>query len=198
MKKILLTVLAGAATFGAAHAQAQIHPFWKSQSPYVGLGVANSDRETHMPGAVGKTGDGWKSSGKAFVGLQFDETFGAELGYTDFRKDTVNYTISNVPGSVTSKGQAWYLAGKAIAPISEQWALYGKLGITRTEWEQTGFGSGANLFRDEDKTEGYGAVGAEWRVSQRMGVSLEYERYGSSKGFGPKPNVWSINANYRF
>lgn len=198
MKKFLLALAAGAATVAALPAQAQMHPFWKAQSPYVGIGIANSDRQTHMPGAVNPTGEGWKSSGKGFVGLQFDETFGAEFGYTDFRENTLTYTISNVPGRVTAQADAWYLAGKASAPVSEQFSIYGKLGVTRTRWEQTGAGSGANLFRNERKTEGYGAIGAEWRVSDHVGLSLEYERYGTSKGFGPKPNVWSINANYRF
>lgn len=196
MKKILLALAAGAATLGAAQAQAQMSQML--QRPYLGIGIANFDRETHMPGAVNPTGDGWKSSGKIFGGFEFDETFGAEVGYTDFRRNTVNYTISNVPGRVSSEGEAWYLAGKATAPLTEQFSIYGKLGVTRTKWDQTGAGSGANLFRHESKTEGYGAIGAEWRVSQRVGVSLEYERYGSSKGFGPKPNVWSLNANYRF
>lgn len=196
MKKILLAVVAGAATFGAAQAQAQMSQMW--QRPYVGVGIANSDRESNMPGAVNKTGDGWKTSGKVFGGLEFDDTFGVELGYTDFSRDTATYTIANVPGRVTAKGEALYLAGKATAPLTEQFSIYGKLGITQTEWKQSGSGSGTNLFREEDETEGYLAVGGEWRVSQRVGLSLEYERYGKSKGFGPKPNVWSINANYRF
>ncbi|HEY1042666.1 MAG TPA: porin family protein [Telluria sp.] len=193
MKKILLALVAGATTFGAAHAHAQMSQML--QRPYVGIGVANSDRESNIAGA---TGDGWKASGKVFGGLQFDETFGAELGYTDFRESTIHYTIANVPGRVSAKGEAWYLAGKATAPLNDQFSIYGKLGLTRTKWEQTGAGSGNNLFRKDHDTEGYLAVGGEWRVTERVGVSLEYERYGKSKAFGPKPNVWSINANYRF
>lgn len=196
MKKIILAVVAGAATFGAAQAQAQLSQMM--QRPYVGVGIANSDRETHMRNAVNVTGDGWKSSGRIFGGLEFDDTFGIELGYTDFGSDTATYTIANVPGRVTTKGQALYLAGKATAPLTERFSMYGKLGIAQTEWKQRGSGSGTNLFREEDDTTGYLAVGGEWRVTQRVGVSLEYERYGKSKGFGPKPNVWSINANYRF
>ena len=193
MKKMMLVLAAGAAMLGAAQAQAQM-----INRPYVGVGVANSDREMNMAGATSQSGDGWKASGKVFAGFEFDETFGAELGYTDFRKSTLTYMVNGVPGRISAGGESWYLAGKAIAPLSEQFAVYGKLGISHNEWKQTGSGSGTNLFRDDSDTEGYLAVGGEWRASQRLGLSVEYERYGKSKAFGPKPNVWSINARYSF
>lgn len=195
MKKIVI-VIAAAAGLGTPPAQAQLADWIRG--PYLGVGVARADREMNMPGATDTSGNGWKSSGKVFGGLQFDDTFGAELGYTDFRRSTLTYTINNAPGRITARGESWYLAGKATAPMNEQFSLYGKLGISHNKWKQSGAGSGTNLFRQDSDTEGYLAVGGEWRFSQRMGVSLEYERYGKTKAFGPKPNVWSLNATYRF
>lgn len=188
MKKIILALVASAAAMGAAHAQ----------GPYVGIGVVNADTELHMPGAVSASGGGWKSSGKLFAGYEFDEMFGAEMGYTDFRGGDFTYLIATVPGRVEVDGRAFYLAGKATAPLTEQFALYGKLGLTATKFSQSGFGSGTNLFREESDTQGYLAVGAEYRINRNVGIALEYERYGKTKGFGPKPNVWTLAARYSF
>ena len=188
MKKIILALAVSAATMGAAHAQ----------GPYVGLGVVNADTEMNMPGAVSASGGGWKSSGKLFGGYEFDDTFGVEMGYTDFRGGDFTYLIADVPGRIEMDGRAFYLAGKATALVTERFALVGKLGMSATKFSQSGFGSGTDLFREESDTQGYLSVGAEYRVSQQLGVALEYERYGKTKGFGPKPNVWTLAARYSF
>jgi OOP family OmpA-OmpF porin len=96
MKKIILALAASAAAMGAAHAQ----------GPYVGLGIVNADTELHMPGAASTSGGGWKSSGKLFAGYEFDETFGAEMGYTDFRGGDFTYLVASVPGRVEVDGRA--------------------------------------------------------------------------------------------
>ena len=188
MKKIILALAASVAAMGAAQAQ----------GPYVGLGIVNADTELHMPGAVSVTGGGWKASGKLFGGYEFDDTFGVEAGYTDFRGGDFNYLIATVPGRIETDGRAFYLAGKATAPLTEQFAMYGKLGMSATKFSQSGFGSGTSLFREESHTEGYLAVGAEYKVSPKVGIALEYERYGKTKSFGPKPNVWTLAARYSF
>ncbi|HYE38826.1 MAG TPA: porin family protein [Ramlibacter sp.] len=194
MKKILLALATGAVALGAAPAQAQLSQL--IQRPYVGIGISANDRVTHLPNTFGATDD-WKPQPRVFAGLEFDDMFGVEIGYTSFRENHINFAINNVQGHLTAWAESAYLAGKASAPLNEQFSIYGKLGVSRNKWKQAGVGPG-RLFREDNDTEAYMAVGSEWRFTDRMGLSLEFERYGSSKAFGPKPNVWSINANYRF
>lgn len=194
MKKILLALATGVVALGAAPAQAQLSKW--VERPYVGIGVSAADRVTDLPNTFGATDD-WKAQPRVFAGLEFDDMFGVEIGYTSFRENNVNFAINNEPGHLTAWAESAYLAGKATAPLTDRISMYGKLGVSRNKWKQAGVGPG-RLFREDKDTEAYLAVGSEWRFSDRMGLSLEFERYGSSKAFGPKPNVWSINGNYRF
>lgn len=194
MKQILFALVAGALALGAAPAQAQL--INHMHNPYVGVGINAADRVTHLPNTFQATDD-WKPSPRIYAGVEFDEMFGMEIGYTKFRENNVNFAIKDEPGHLTAWAEAFYLTGKASAAFNDQFSIYGKLGVSRNKWKQAGVGPG-RLFRQDVETEAYLAVGGEWRVLDHVGVSLEFERYGTSKAFGPKPNVWSINANYHF
>ena len=50
----------------------------------------------------------------------------------------------------------------------------------------------------DNNTEGYLAVGGEYKLNKNVAFTLEYERYGKNKDFGPKPNVWTVAAKYNF
>lgn len=189
MKKLIVALIASAAAISAAQAQ-------DTPRAYVGVGVASADHENSIPGAAGVDADGYKASGKIFAGYDFNRTWGVEAGYTDFRDSSVNYRIGNVPGNGETKGHAVYLAGKASMPINDQFTAYAKLGVTRTKNELETVN--ASLNRSDSKTEAYGALGVQYAINQNVALVAEYERYGKTKDFGAKPNVWTIGAKYTF
>jgi OOP family OmpA-OmpF porin len=182
MKKLIFALIAGATAMTAAHAQ----------GPYVGLGISTAARYYNAPSnATNTTNDGYRASGKIFGGYDVDQTFGVELGYTDFRNSNNSYTVGTTTTTVTNGGHAWYVAGKATAPINDQFNVYGKLGLTQVHAESSLNGS-------DNKTGAYLGLGTEYKLNKNVGLALEYERYGKNQNYGPKPNVWTVAAKYSF
>lgn len=190
MKKLIVALIASAAAMSAAQAQTT------APRAYVGAGVATADHDFKLSGATNVDNSGYKASGKLFGGYDFNQTWGVEAGYTDFRDARVNYAIGGVNNSGETKGESYYLAGKATMPVNEQFSLYGKLGVARNKSELVTLNAAQN--RSESKTEAYGALGAEYKLNQNVSLIGEYERYGKSKDFGAKADVWTIGAKYAF
>lgn len=188
MKKLIFAVIAAAAAIGSAQAA--------TPGPYVGVGVASADHTYKLPGTVGGNTDGFKASGKVFGGYEIDQTFGVEAGYTDFRKSSHDYTQNGVPGRAESDGHSIYVAGKATAPINEQFSMFGKVGVANNKSTLTT--SNALLNRSERKTELYAGVGVQYHLNQKVALTAEYERYGKSKDFGAKADVFTVGAKYAF
>lgn len=181
MKKLIVALIAGAAAMSAAQAQTTT-----PGHAYLGVGVASADHED----GNGFESDGWKASGKIFGGYEFNQNWGVEAGYTDFRKADVN----GVTGRGETKGYGYYVAAKATAPINEKFGVYGKLGLQNSQRELN-----TPLLNVKDHaTDAYGAVGVQYNVNQQVALTAEYERYGKSKDFGATANVVTVGARYSF
>ena len=89
MNKLIVALIASVAAMSAAQAQ-QTAP-----RAYIGAGIASADHDLKAQGAANVDTEGWKASGKLFGGYEFNQTWGVEAGYTDFRKSDVNYSIGN-------------------------------------------------------------------------------------------------------
>jgi opacity protein-like surface antigen len=187
MKKLIFAVLAGLTAMSAAQAQVS--------SPYIGIGVATSDHDLKIGAAGSTTSDGWKASGKVFGGFDVTPMFGVEAGYTDIRKADHTYTIGGVTGSATSEGSRSYLAGKATMPVNDAFSVYGKLGVGYSKLKLSSPGLGNS---DDSKTEAYAGLGGQYKLSEKVALSLEYERYGKSKDAGVKADAITLGARYSF
>lgn len=193
MKKIVFALIASAAVMGAAQAQ---DTATNAPRSYIGLGAATADHDYSINGLNTTGNDGWKTSAKLFGGYEFNNTWGLEAGYTDFRKSGFNYTnAARVAGSGSSDGHAVYLAAKGNVPVNEQFSVFGKLGAENmhTSYSTTTAGGGSN-----SDTGVYGGVGVQYNLSKEVSLTAEYERYGNKKDFGPKPDVWTVGARYNF
>lgn len=190
MKSLIVALIASAAAMSAAQAQTT------APRAYIGAGVASADHEFKRSGATNIDTEGYKASGKIFGGYDFNQNWGVEAGYTDFRKADVNYRIGGVTQRGESEGHAVYLAAKATLPVNEQFSVYGKLGAARTKSELEMINASQNMSRS--KTEAYGALGVEYKLNQNVSLVGEYERYGKSKDFGAEADVWTIGAKYAF
>jgi opacity protein-like surface antigen len=189
MKKIVFAMIAAVAAMSAAQAQ-------QLPRAYVGVGVATANSSDTVPGATASESGSYKANGKLFAGYEFNQTWGAELGYTDFRKQGQNITSNGVNGHAESKGHSVYLAAKATAPINERVSVYGKLGVADNIRELRATDPALN--QNASKTEGYAAVGLQYNINQQVALTAEYERYGKKRDFGVKPDVWTVGARYSF
>jgi opacity protein-like surface antigen len=174
MKKLIVALIAGAAAMSAAQAQ----NFTDNQPHgYVGVGVAS---------AKNIQSDDYKAGGKIYGGYQVNQTWAAEAGYTDFGDHDA--------ATGTTTGNGAYIAAKAIAPINDQFAVYGKVGVQHSERK---YNSAALNLKDTD-TGAYGALGVQYKLNQQVALTAEYERYGKEKDIGAKANVWTVGAHYNF
>jgi OOP family OmpA-OmpF porin len=191
MKKLIVALIAGTAAMGAAQAQTtQTQPH-----AYVGVGIATADHENSSVGGLTNfSSDGYKASGKIFGGYEFDQNWGAEAGYTDFRNSNFNYSNNGTNASGRTKGSSYYIAGKYNMPVNDQFAVYGKLGLQHSERKL----ESAVLNAKNTDTGAYGAVGVQYNLNQQVALTAEYERYGKSKDFGAKADVWTVGARYSF
>ena len=188
MKKLIFALVAATVAVGAAQAAGP------GPGPYIGVGIANADHSADISGASSSNSDGWKTSGKIFGGYDIDQTFGVEVGYTDFRSSDYSYTLNGVNRNGSSDGKSYYLAGKATAPINAQFDVFGKLGVARNERSYNDpLLSGTNR-----KTDLYAGVGVAYNFNPNVAVSLEYERYGKTQDIGAKSDVITLAAKYKF
>lgn len=193
MKKIVFALIAGAAVATAAQAQDS------SNTPrgYIGIGAATADHQYSINGVNTTSKDGYKASAKVYGGYEFNNTWGLEAGYTDFRKSNFNYTTAaGVSGNGNSDGHATYLAAKGNVPINEQFSFYGKLGVENMHSDFTTNTPG--LSGSKSDTGVYGGVGVQYNLSKQVSLNAEYERYGNKKDFGAKPDVWTAGVRYNF
>jgi opacity protein-like surface antigen len=187
MKKLIFAaVLTGMTAMTAAQAQS---------NPYIGVGVAAADHDLKIGAAGSTTSDGWKASGKIFGGVDINQTFGVEAGYTDVRKADHTYTIGGVTNRATSEGNRSYIAAKGTLPVNDAFSVYGKLGAGYSKVKL----SSATLGNTSDsKTEVYAGLGAQYKISEKVALTAEYERYGKSKDAGVKADAISLGARYSF
>ena len=187
MKKLIFAVLAGFGAMTAAQAQ--------MSSPYIGVGVASADHDFKIGAAGSTSSDGYKGSGKIFGGFDVNPILGVEAGYTDIRKADHRYTIGANSGTATTEGSRSYLAAKGTMPVNDALSVYGKLGVgySKTKFRATSLAS-----QDDSDTEVYAGLGTQYKVSDRMALTLEYERYGKSKDVGVKADAITVGARYSF
>lgn len=192
MKKIIVALIAGVAAMTAAQAQTT-NP--TQPRYYIGVAAATADHEDSSRANISNVdSDGYKASGKLFGGYEFNQMWGVEAGYTDFRNSDFNYSSAGVNGSGSTKGYGYYVAAKGTIPINDQFSAYGKLGIEHSQRELRS----VVLNSKEDDTGAYGAVGLQYNINQQVALTAEYERYGKNKDFGAKADVWTIGARYSF
>ncbi|OON64128.1 hypothetical protein B0920_12585 [Massilia sp. KIM] len=175
MKKLIFAIVAGSAIVGAAQAQST------AGRGYVGAAAVSAKNQTV---------DAHKADGKLFAGYDFNQNMGVEAGWVNHHK--TDFARGAVNGS--TEGYGTYVAAKYTVPVNERVSAYGKLGVSHSERKLN-----TNLGRiKDDDTGGYGGLGLQYQVNQNVALTAEFERYGKSKDYGAKPNVWSVGMKYGF
>ena len=175
MKKLMIALIATAAVASTAQAQTG------AGRAYVGASAVT---------AKNTTVDAHKADGKLFGGYKFNEQLGVEAGATNHHK--TDFANGGVRGSV--EGYGAYVAAKYTMPVNEQVSAYGKLGVSHSMRELS---TNVGNVKQSDNG-GYAGVGVEYKLNQNAALVAEYERYGKTKDFGARANVWSAGLKYGF
>lgn len=124
----------------------------------------------------------------AFAGYNFSRYFGVEVGYrdlgsyvpVDFLLDSSSFQISELS-----------ISAKLRFPVSRSVSLTGRLGASRNFFDTSGQAAGALSFADggfifratkpvstpSDETGYLWGVGAEWRVTEGIGIGVNFVRH---------------------
>ena len=184
---------------------------------YVGIGAGQSRADTPTTGAivvgtpvtsVATSGDSTATSGKAFLGYQFNKYIAAEGGY--FRLGEFSFDGTTTPAGTLHGSYkntiGWNFDVVGTAPIyADKFILLARVGVqtSKTRDAFSGTGAAATLINPTPSKNlvsyKYGA-GAEYDFTRNVGVRVEWERYRISDGISDKINVNLVSGSllYRF
>ena len=182
---------------------------------YAGAGVGSSNvtgingSETDGPNNFTLSGGTRATSWKLYGGYQFTPNWGVEAQYTDLGKRSATVTLSGAvvgSGGLNASASQWGIAGTGTLPLSNNFYLLGKLGVSRNKIDNvtatiggvTVSGSGTG------KTDLLAGLGVGYNFNKNVGVRFEYENFGkfsSNGGVGGsaiKGDNWGISLKYAF
>lgn len=175
MKKALLGLgIMAAATALPAAAQMSAPSL---SSAYVGVSIGQSKAKDWCNGIAG-TGvscDDEDTAWKVFAGYQFHRNFAAELGYTKMGKVTASLGTLREEAKAT----AWEISALGAWPVTEQFSVFGRLGLYRAEVkDETNF-AGNVEHTNNDLTYG---LGLQFAFTRNVAVRAEWQRYADVGG----------------
>lgn len=148
---------------------------------------------------------------KLQAGYAFTRNWAVEGGY--FNLGQADYSVSGTyrgtPINANAKVQAdgWNVSGVGTLPLSDRWAVFGKLGVAfatvTADYAVGGAGVGRLYGRNassNDVTAVYG-LGATYSLNRYFSLRAEYEIYnqlGNSDTGKSGVNVMSLGAMYKF
>jgi OmpA-OmpF porin, OOP family len=165
---------------------------------YVGINAGSVEHKASIDGASDSEN---KTGFKVYGGYGFTENFGVELGYANLGKvsSSINDGFDN--GSLTYKSHAVYLAGTATLPLTPQFSLFGKAGITANRGKLSATLNGESDSFTRTNTTAMFGVGAEFNFSKNLSVVAEYENFGKvideNEG-NTKAQMVSVGLRYKF
>lgn len=183
MKKIAAVVLLSAAVAAPA--------FAADQGFYAGITLGSGTPNVAPSAAAVNKKSNFIYGG--FAGYQFNRNLAAEAQFTGVGKAT------DFAGN-TIKGDAFSLSVVGMLPVSDNFELLGKLGVSSAKTTSSGL-TATNLGASRTGLT-YG-IGAQYNVSSNFGLRVGYDRYPvATMNAGVKTNananVATVGAVYKF
>ncbi len=178
MKNILIALIAAAAIAPAAQAQ----------SSYVGASAGRSEQKVSVSSSLDES----TTSYKLYTGYMFNENFGIEAGWVDHGK--AERTLG--PFTVGAHPRSLYLAATGSFPVSERFAVIGKLGAASNRTRVSATGETDERFKETSALIG---IGATFAITPSMLAVVEYENFGKVfKDDEDNMKVNTLSAGIRF
>jgi OOP family OmpA-OmpF porin len=108
-----------------------------------------------------------------FGGYQVNRNFGVEVGYTDLGQAS----ISGPGGSVRFEATGFEFSGVGTIPLTQQFSLYGKLGLFLWDADARGTVLGFPFSGSDDGTDLTFAFGARFNFTKNLVGQLQWQRY---------------------
>jgi len=149
---------------------------WAASGGYIGasLGSANVD-DPQIPFENPQIFFDESDTGvKIFGGFRVNHNFAVEGFYVDFGDPEVNTIESGGPVTVISQITGFGVQAVGIAPLNNQFDVFGKFGIII--WDEDNKDNGAVFFTDDGTDLTYGFGGA-YNVNEMVAIRVEWEFY---------------------
>lgn len=164
--------------------------------PYVGAALGRTSFSAKGLGLPRTASDESAQASKVYGGYRFSNTVGVEAGYVRLGSLSETLTVGANPVTQTTSARSLYVAATSRLPLSTDFALTGKAGIS------FGRASGANLLPAASDMSGskrsfMWGVGAEYQLTSATALTVDFDHFGpvSDK---VRANLFSAGVRYRF
>ncbi len=140
----------------------------QAADPYFGMQIGRAHQQMDF-GPFSEAED--STAFKIVTGLRFANILGAEAGF-------VQHGVAEMPLSgtiMTLRPRSVYLAATATVPLSTQYALLGKLGVS---YHRTGLSNFGGNTRSRSATTPMAGIGIAYLFTPAVSGVLEYEHFG--------------------
>jgi len=191
----------------------------QDRGTYIGIGLGQSriqadtgaiDTAARRAGfaASTTTADEHDTAWKLYLGHQYHRNFAVEASYTDFGRFSLGTQttgpVASLSGSV--RGYAVSLDAVGLAPVSERFTLFGKVGIqhwdVNTQAATLAAGTATTATTSARGNDWKLGLGARYDFTRNVGVRFEWERFvnvGDSATTGRSNiDVLAVGVQYRF
>jgi OmpA-OmpF porin, OOP family len=169
---------------------------------YLGLGLGQAeangvcdDVRSLISGVSGTVSscDEKDTAWKVFGGYQFNRHFALEASYFDYGSIAANGQTFGVPFRIAGDATAFGVAALGILPLGNQFSLFGKLGLLRTEIDLSASGVGGSSSESDSDTGLHLGVGAMFDIGRNFSIRAEWERNDEAE-----IDMISVGLRFRF
>ena len=137
-------------------------------------------------------------------GIQVNPNLGLESSYSNYGTINANEVYLGTPISYSASASGFLFSAVGSLPISDTFALTGKLGIALTEGKESASApcAGCAISTSASNTTVAYGVGMRYNINKTVAVRAQYEDLGnikaSSTGTGSKLTILSFGAIFSF
>lgn len=191
----------GLAILGLAFAISFTGPaFAQDKGFFIGASIGQTDVDEEIVNQqvidAGGNVDGEDTAWKIYGGYMFNRHFGVEVSYIDAGEVSYSGTFAGLPvtgGKVELS--AWNVSALGVLPISEQFSIFGKVGLFKWEAQYSDTTGGIPFSADDDGTDASFGVGLAWNFTRNLALRAEYEFFKTDEA---DVNLLSLGVVWKF
>jgi len=164
--------------------------------PYVGAALGRTSFSAKGLGLPRTASDESAQASKVYGGYRFSNTVGVEAGYVRLGSLSETLTVGANPVTQHTTARSLYVAATSRLPLSQDFALTGKAGVS------FGRASGTNLLpvaadMSGSKRSFMWGVGAEYQLTSAVALTADFDHFGQVSD-KVRANLFSAGVRYRF
>lgn len=112
------------------------------------------------------------------LGYQFNQNFGVEANYGDSGNFDATATVLGLPVTANGSATIFQLAVTGALPISDSFAVTGKIGAAHASVDVSGSAAGIPVALSANSTDVTYGIGVRYNINKTMAIRAQYEDLG--------------------